>query len=174
MAVNQSIALLSVCRSAACPVFAGPGPRKEFAELGTRVDTGHGSARVEIGGRLDPLGAIHTELEALWSIHPQVPDDVRIQIAIAAVEVGANIIEHTSNGQPLQIGLSLELVDGQVHVAFTDNGPPVDIDLASVVMPDAMAERGRGLALAQSVLDQLAYRYDDVGNHWTLISQRFA
>jgi serine/threonine-protein kinase RsbW len=133
------------------------------------VDTGHGGARVEIGGLPDPLGAIHTALEALWTIHPHVPDGVRIQITIASVEVGANIVEHTSVDQPLQIGLRLELVNGQVHVAFTDNGPPVDIDLASVVMPDAMAERGRGLALAR-----LAYRYDDVGNHWTLISQRFA
>jgi anti-sigma regulatory factor (Ser/Thr protein kinase) len=39
--------------------------------------------------------------------------------------------------------------------------------------PDATAERGRGLAMAKTVLDQLAYRCDDQGNQWTLISQRF-
>ncbi len=66
-----------------------------------------------------------------------------------------------------------EVVGDQVHVTFTDNGLPANIDLTSVAMPDTMAERGRGLALAQTVLDQLAYRGDDLGNQWTLISQRF-
>jgi len=74
----------------------------------------------------------------------------------------------------VRIRMRSELVGDQVHVTFTDNGPPADIDLTSVAMPDAMAERGRGLALAQTVLDQLAHRCDDLGNQWTLISQRFA
>ena len=128
----------------------------------------------DIGGaHPDPLGAIQAELDSLWLIHPHVPDDVRTQMAIAAAEIGANIVEHTGARQPVQIRMGSELVGDQVHVGFTDDGPPADIDLASVAMPDAMAKRGRGLAMAQSVLDQLAYRYDDLGNHWTLISQRF-
>ena len=129
---------------------------------------------MEIGGHRDPLGAIQAELDTLWSIHAHVPDDVRMKMAIAAAEVGANIIEHTGGGQPGRIRMCSELVGDQVHVTFTDDGPPADIDLASVAMPDAMAERGRGLALAQTVLDQLAYRCDELGNHWALISQRFA
>ena len=129
---------------------------------------------MEIGGHPDPLGAIQSELDTLWSIYPYVPDDVRMRMAIAAAEVGANILEHTGGGQPVRIRMRSELVGDQVHVTFTDNGPPADIDLTSVAMPDAMAERGRGLALAQTVLDQLAHRCDDLGNQWTLVSQRFA
>lgn len=132
------------------------------------------AGNADIGGaHPDPLGAIQAELDSLWLNHPHVPDDVRTQMSIAAAEIGANIIEHTGGGQPVGIRMGSELVGDQVHVTFTDNGPPADIDLASVAMPDAMAERGRGLALAQSVLDQLAYRCDDLGNQWTLISQRF-
>ena len=41
-------------------------------------------------------------------------------------------------------------------------------------MPEPMAERGRGLAMALALLDRLAYRSDESGNHWTLISKRFA
>jgi serine/threonine-protein kinase RsbW len=48
---------------------------------------------------------------------------------------------------------------------FTDDGTPVVIDLTSVAMPDPMAERGRGLAMAQALIDQLAYRCDESGNH---------
>ena len=125
------------------------------------------------GAHPDPLGAIQAELDSLWLTHPHVPEDVRTQMSIAAAEIGANIIEHTGGSRPVRMRMGSELVGDQVHVTFTDDGPPVDIDLASVTMPDATAERGRGLAMAQSLLDQLAYRCDDLGNQWTLISQRF-
>ena len=132
------------------------------------------AGNADIGGaHPDPLGAIQAELDSLWLAHPHVPDDVRTQMSIAAAEIGANIVEHTGGSQPVAIKMGSELVGDQVHVTFTDDGPPVDIDLASVTMPAATAERGRGLAMAQTVLDQLAYRCDDLGNQWTLISKRF-
>jgi len=132
------------------------------------------AGNADIGGaHPDPLGAIQTELDSLWLAHPHVPDDVRTQMSIAAAEIGANIIEHTGSRQPVRMRMGSEMVGDQVHVTFTDDGPPVDIDLTAVTMPDATAERGRGLAMAQTVLDQLAYRYDDLGNQWTLISKRF-
>ena len=129
--------------------------------------------RVEIDGLCDPLGAIQKALDAFWSTHPHVPDDVRMQMTIAIAEVGANIVEHTGRGRPLRIRMNAALVDDQVCVDFTDDGLPVEIDLASVAMPDPMAECGRGLAMAQALLDQLAYRCDDSGNHWILVSKRF-
>jgi serine/threonine-protein kinase RsbW len=128
---------------------------------------------VEIDGRRDPLAAIQAALDAFWSTHPRVPDGVRMQMAIAIAEVGANIVEHTGRGRPLRIRMDAALVDDQVHVDFTDDGPPVAIDLAAVTMPDPMAERGRGLAMAQALLDRLAYRCEDTGNHWALVSKRF-
>ncbi len=132
------------------------------------------AGNADIGGaHPDPLGAIQAELDSLWLAHPHVPDDVRTQMSIAAAEIGANIIEHTGRRQPVVMRMGSELVGDQVHVTFTDDGPPVDIDLASVTMPAATAERGRGLAMAQTVLDKLAYRGDDQGNQWTLISKRF-
>ena len=129
---------------------------------------------MEIGGHADPLAAVHAQLDALWSIHPQIPDDVRVQVQISTAEVAANIVEHTGSGHPLRIRMSAAVVDDQVHVLFTDNGPPADIDLTKVKMPDDMAERGRGLAMAQGLLDRLAYRCDETGNHWTLSSKHFA
>lgn len=129
---------------------------------------------MEINCHHDPLGTIHSELNALWSRNPQVPDGVRIQMAIATAEVGANIIEHTPQDRPVRIRMDLELSDHQVLVDFTDDGPPIDIDLESVSMPDAVAEAGRGLAMARAVLGRFSHHRDAIGNHWTLISQRFA
>ncbi|MCW1958425.1 MAG: ATP-binding protein, partial [Mycobacterium sp.] len=132
-----------------------------------------GGTAMEIGGHSDPLAAIHSQLDALWSIHPHIPHEVRMQVEIATAEVGANIVEHTGSGHPLRIRMSAAVVDDQVRIVFTDNGPPADVDLAKVTLPDDMAERGRGLAMAQVLLDQLAYRCDETGNHWTLFSNRF-
>ena len=132
----------------------------------------YGGTAMEIGGHPDPLAAVQAQLDALWSIYPNVPHIVRMQMEIASAEVGANIVEHTGLGQPLRIRMNTALVDEQVHVAFSDNGPPADVDLAQVSMPGTMAERGRGLAMAQALLDQLAYHCDKTGNHWTLISKR--
>jgi serine/threonine-protein kinase RsbW len=66
-----------------------------------------------------------------------------------------------------------ELVGDQVHVTFTDDGPPVDIDLASVTMPDASAQRGRGLAMMRTLLSRLSYHRSETHNHWRLISRPF-
>ena len=132
-----------------------------------------GGTAMEIGGHSDPLTAVHSQLEALWSIHPLIPDGVRIQVQIATAEVAANIVEHTGIGHPLRIRMSASVINGQVHIEFTDNGPPADIDLTTVAMPDDMAERGRGLAMSQALLDLLAFRCDETGNHWTLISKHF-
>lgn len=70
--------------------------------------------------------------------------------------------------------MSSELVGEQVHVTFADGGPPVDVDPASVTMPDATAHRGRGLAMAPNRLGPFAHRCDDLGNQWTLIALNLA
>jgi serine/threonine-protein kinase RsbW len=38
-------------------------------------------------------------------------------------------------------------------------------------LPDELAESGRGPAIALGVLDELSYRRDKSGNHWTLVSR---
>jgi serine/threonine-protein kinase RsbW len=73
----------------------------------------------------------------------------------------------------VHLSMRLHHSPGQIRVHFTDDGPPVDIDLQCAELPDEMAERGRGLALAQSVLSALTYDRDETGNHWLLVSQPF-
>jgi serine/threonine-protein kinase RsbW len=56
-----------------------------------------------------------------------------------------------------------------VRTTFLDDGHPPPVDLSQVSMPDELSERGRGLAIAHRVLDELSYRRDGEGNHWTLV-----
>lgn len=118
------------------------------------------------------LEEIDSILVRAWSEHPQVPQAVRTQVGIAVAEIGANVVEHAGRAGAVRIRMRLRVLPGEVWVEFADDGPPARVDLGAVVMPDDMAERGRGLALAQAVLGSLAYRRDAL-NHWTLVSKRF-
>jgi serine/threonine-protein kinase RsbW len=96
-----------------------------------------------------------------------------MHMGIAAGEIGANIVEHAAAWRAVRIWMDVRVLPSQVHVEFTDDGDPVQIDLGAVTMPEDTAERGRGLALAQAVLEQLAYRRSEL-NHWILVSKHFS
>jgi serine/threonine-protein kinase RsbW len=93
---------------------------------------------------------------------------VRTPVSVAVAEIGANIIEYSRPGQPVRMQMQLRLLAHEVEIVFTDEGDPAHVDLATVTMPDALAERGRGLAIAKACLDRLTYRRDSTGNHWIL------
>jgi len=115
------------------------------------------------------LEDIQGALDELWSAHSEVPEVVRMHMDLAAGEIGANIIEHSGEGEPVHLRMEVGVSADAVVTTFTDDGRPVPVDPASVSLPEDMAERGRGLAIAQSVLDELSYRRDSEGNHWTLL-----
>lgn len=121
--------------------------------------------------------AIERDLELAWLRFPVVPAPVRMQMTIAVAEVVGNIISHAGGmTRPLRIDMDLVLSEtGQVHVCFTDDGDemPAEVDLSTVSMPDATAERGRGLALARAVLEQLWYFRHNAVNYWTLVSRPY-
>jgi serine/threonine-protein kinase RsbW len=116
----------------------------------------------------DTLDAIQRTLDAAWSAQP-VSEMVRIHMDLAAGEIGANIVEHSADGRPVRLRMEVELLADAVRTTFTDDGHPTPIEIAGAAMPDEMSDRGRGLAIAHRVLDELTYRRDRDGNHWTLV-----
>lgn len=118
----------------------------------------------------DTLDEIQHTLDEAWA-GGGVSDSTRMSLELAASEIGANIIEHSAGGQPVHLRMAVSLRPGSVTVTFTDDGRPAAIDLARLGMPDGLDERGRGLAIAHRVLDELSYRRDDVGNRWTLVKR---
>ncbi len=110
-----------------------------------------------------------------WSMNAGVPFAIRTHTGIAVAEIVANIVEHGSAGHRLvRIEMHVSVQSDHIVVVLIDDGNEAEIDLASVCMPaDGFAERGRGLAMAKSVLGGLAYRRDAEANYWTLTSHRF-
>lgn len=118
------------------------------------------------------LANVAALLDETWSAHPQIPVAICTQMSIATCEIAANIVEHAARGLPVYIRMEVRVMPHQVHVEFTDAGQHAQIDLATVSLPDEMAERGRGLALAKSALAELSYTKSTT-NHWKLVSKRF-
>ena len=119
------------------------------------------------------LGRLQSCLDDLWTEHGEIPDVVRNNIAVAAYEICTNIIEHSGAGQPVRMRMELRLEPERVEIIFTDDGKPAVVDLDSVNFPPALADRGRGLAIAKGVLDELSYRRKDDRNQWLLTHRRF-
>lgn len=120
----------------------------------------------------DTLDRIQWLLDDFFAANPAVPELVRMHLGIAAAEVGANIVEHAASGRSVRMRMAVSRLPNEVRIDFTDEGVPAQIDIESVCLPEDTAERGRGLAIARSVLAELSYRRN-AANHWTLISQRF-
>ncbi|TPG37157.1 ATP-binding protein [Mycolicibacterium hodleri] len=116
----------------------------------------------------ETLEDIQRLLDDLWSAC-DIPELVQIHTDLAAGEIGANIVEHAANGSPVRLRMEVQMSSEALRIHFTDDGRPAPVDLSRVTMPAAMSERGRGLAIAIRVLDQLSYQRDSEGNHWTLV-----
>lgn len=127
--------------------------------------------KLEITNGPAALEQIHGALEAFWRKHEHVPQHIRNEISIAAGEIAANILEHA---RAVTLWMELRVRPDAVEVEFIDPGEPAELDLTAASMPDEMAERGRGLALAQAALRLLSYFRDEVGNHWRLVSNAFS
>lgn len=118
------------------------------------------------------LTEIARVLDETWLAHPEIPEPIRMQMSIAAGEIGANIVEHAARGRPVPIRMEVNVSAHEIEVAFTDGGVPAVVDLDAVSFPDELAERGRGLPLSKAALGELSYRRDSA-NHWRLVSKRF-
>jgi serine/threonine-protein kinase RsbW len=141
-------------------------------EIRGDCDPKQGGLKVKLNLAVGPgtLDDVQAALDTFWSRHDHVPAGVRLDVEIAAAEIAANILEH---GCAPGLQMEVQVVANEVEVEFTDSGHPAEIDLFAIRMPDEVAERGRGLAIAQAALRLLAYFRDELGNHWRLVSKAF-
>ena len=120
------------------------------------------------------LSEIRKTLAKVWETHSEVPPSVQAEMAIAADEIAANIIEHAGKDRTVHIRMEVLVLPDEVQIRFIDDGHEAKVDLAAVRLPDETAERGRGLAVAKAVLRRLSYQRTSDGNRWTLLSERFS
>jgi glycosyltransferase involved in cell wall biosynthesis/anti-sigma regulatory factor (Ser/Thr protein kinase) len=128
---------------------------------------------LEAAAGTDFPAQVQRTLEQAWDDHPHVPDVTRMEVAIAAAEIGSNVVDHAGRGRDVKVRMKMWVLADEVRIEFSDNGAPAEVDLGTLRMPDVMAENGRGLAIARASLRELNYHRDGEGNHWMLVSRRF-
>lgn len=117
------------------------------------------------------IAEIRCSLDGVWADHPEIPGDVRVNMLAAAVEIGANIVEHSGRDRPVRMTVQFRLSPQRAEIRFTDDGAPADVDTDAVTMPPPLALRGRGLAIAKAILDDVSYRRVGDLNVWVLMHQ---
>lgn len=120
------------------------------------------------------IDRLQDEVSGLWAAEPGVPPGLAQRFETALVEIFGNVVQHGQEpGAPAtSVEVVLEITEDRVTAALADQGRPVAIDLAAVSMPDVDAEGGRGLALAVSCADVLAYERDGDVNRWRVTCRR--
>ena len=118
------------------------------------------------------LERVHALLEQVWAGHADVVADDRMRFEIGVTEIAGNIVEHAAALRPIEFQLGVRVHDDRLEARFRDPGQRMEVDLVAAGMPDALAESGRGLALALAVVDELTYRRDGADNHWLIVRRR--
>lgn len=118
------------------------------------------------------LDELHDLLERIGREVPGLsPADVML-FETAVIEIAGNVIEHGVPPGGVTWSFRLSVREDRIEATLSDDGAAYTRDAAAAVMPDALAESGRGLALAGSILDRLEYRRDAAGNHWDMVRAR--
>lgn len=116
---------------------------------------------------MDHLAAVHRTMARFWDgFSPPVDERWRLLFEIAVAEVAANILEHAV---PPQITLMLRVRDGSVSADFLDTGSVWGSPQEPRRIVDELAERGRGLTIANTAVDEVAYERLGEMNHWRLV-----
>jgi serine/threonine-protein kinase RsbW len=119
---------------------------------------------------VDHLEAVHRTLARFWRGFGSAPDERwRMLFEIAVAEVAANILEHAL---PPQITFTLRASDGSVSADFIDTGTGWSRPDEARRVVSELAERGRGLTIAHTAVDEVAYERLGEVNHWRLVKRR--
>ncbi|MGJ9407464.1 ATP-binding protein [Nesterenkonia aurantiaca] len=110
-------------------------------------------------------------LEELCTETHDLLDEDRTFFSLAVSEIATNIVTHCDPESGVTVQVDLAVDQEALRAWFHDDAKPVDISLNDPAMPNAMAESGRGLAIATMALDQLSHEIKD-GHIWTLVRNR--
>ena len=133
-----------------------------------------GEARrtLTVPARPEALDDVHQALTALWAEVPDVRMTDRLAFETALTEVAGNIVQHACATSALDLTVEIAVAADRLAARFRDTGHRSTVRLDQVSLPEGLAESGRGLALAVSLVDELVYRREAGVNHWLLVRRR--
>ena len=113
------------------------------------------------------LEDLHALVERARDAHPDVDPEAFMMMETAVIEIAGNVVEHGRPAGQIWWSFTLRVLAEALEGTLADDGQEYGGDVSSV-MPDPLAESGRGLALAHAALDELEYTRVDGTNVWTM------
>lgn len=114
------------------------------------------------------LDRVHRLLEIAAADHPEVDATDLMLFETAVIEIANNVVEHGRPHGEVSWRFLLTIDAREMRADLYDSAQEVAVDLHAV-MPEADAESGRGLSLANALLDEISVERTGSGNHWRLV-----
>lgn len=114
------------------------------------------------------LGRVHELLAQAAAEHPEVPSMDLMLFETAVGEIANNVVEHGAEHGQVAWRLSVFVGADAIEAELYDSGAEFTPD-RHATMPGPEAEGGRGLAMAEAILDGIEVERSDQGNHWRLM-----
>ncbi|MEB0307511.1 ATP-binding protein, partial [Cryobacterium sp. 10I1] len=104
--------------------------------------------------------------------HSDIVDIDRFAFETALVELASNVIQHAAAGTGITCVLSIHADDHELSARISDTGTAGAVTLSGPVLPEDLAESGRGLALIQMLVDSVHFERVGDLNVWTISRAR--
>ena len=116
----------------------------------------------------DQLDAVHTLLAEAAGDHPMLnPTDVML-FETAIVEIANNVVEYGQPEGEVRWKFTIRVRENEIEAELDDTGQTFT-PVRGKAMPGEDAEGGRGLAIAEALLDQIEFKRTDDTNHWRMV-----
>ncbi|WP_181158441.1 ATP-binding protein [Leucobacter massiliensis] len=116
----------------------------------------------------EQLDAVHTLLAQAAGDHPWLdPTDVML-FETAIIEIANNVVEYGRPEGEVRWKFTIRVHEEEIEAELEDTGQTFTPEHGRE-MPGEDAEGGRGLALAEAVLDQIEFQRFEDTNHWRMV-----
>ena len=132
--------------------------------------------RLAIPSRLELLSIIDKVVDGVAD-QMGFEDDDKDAVAISVIEAGTNAIQHGHAHDPARpIEILFRLDPDELVVEITDAGRGFDLDvLEDATAPEnLLKERGRGIFIMKSMMDDVQFQFSDRGTLCRLVKRRRA
>ncbi|MEX5259314.1 ATP-binding protein [Kocuria sp. CPCC 205263] len=121
--------------------------------------------------RAETVEAVHDDLDSLWDEADFVPEADRMAFTLAVVEAATNVVEHAvpATEAPLELEVNMTAAPHRLQAKIYEIGAaPVVLDFAATPAVEELAERGRGMALIQTLVSTVVFERHGDTNVWEL------
>jgi serine/threonine-protein kinase RsbW len=123
----------------------------------------------------ETIDLLHELLAEVRVDHPDVTETDLSMLETAIVEIAGNVVQHGADAGARFFDFVLEVQPDRLVGTLGYEGGEVGERAATAgerELPDALAEGGRGLLIAESVLDELSYSFTEGRNSWQMLRLR--